>query len=264
MDSVVLTFFPHPRMVLQKDSDIKLINTIAEKETILKDLGLSQLVVNPFTKEFSRLSAEEFVEQILVKQLKAKHIIIGYDHHFGRNRTANIEDLKRFGKQFGFTVEEITAQDINDVAVSSTKIRNALDEGDIKTTNSYLNYNFMLTGTVVKGKGLGNTIGFPTANISVAENYKLIPKKGVYVVKSTINSVEVFGMMNIGYNPTVDGKVKTIEVHFFDFKADLYGNTLKIELLGRIRDEVKFDSVEALKAQLKLDKLYALDYVQHA
>ncbi|MBQ0769170.1 MAG: bifunctional riboflavin kinase/FAD synthetase [Bizionia sp.] len=261
LEPTVLTFFPHPRMVLQKDADIKLINSIAEKTEILKQFGINRLLVKEFTKDFSRLTAEEFVEQILVKELKAKHIIIGYDHHFGRNRTANIDDLKAFGKVYGFEVEEITKQDINDVAVSSTKIRKALIEGNIKTANSYLGYNFFLSGTVVSGKGLGRTINFPTANIEIVENYKLIPKHGVYVVKSIINSEIVFGMMNIGTNPTVNGGKQTIEVHFLDLDESLYDSHLKVELLHRLRNERKFNSVEALTEQLHRDKQHTLDFI---
>jgi len=264
LDSVLLTFFPHPRMVLQKDADIKLINTLSEKESVLKKLGLTHLVVNEFTKEFSRLTAEEFVREILVKQLNAKHVIIGYDHHFGRNRSANIEDLKRFGKEYNFTVEEISAQDVNEVAVSSTKIRTALLDGDIKTANLYLNYNFMLSGKVIKGKGIGKTIQFPTANIKIAETYKLIPKDGVYVVKSNVDNETVFGMMNIGNNPTVNGTSKSIEIHFFDLDKDLYNQNLKIELLHRLRDEKKYESVDALKTQLKADQSNALEYIKNA
>ena len=259
----ILTFFPHPRMILQKDADIKLLNTLKEKEQILKQFGLDNLVVKKFTKEFSRLTANEFVETILVKQLKAKHVIIGYDHHFGRNRTANIDDLKAFGEQYNFTVEEITAQDINDVAVSSTKIRTALLEGDIKTANSYLGYPFIISGTVEKGKGLGRTIDFPTANITTSESYKLIPKQGVYAVKATINNKTIFGMMNIGTNPTVNGKKETIEVNFFDFNENLYNKTLTISLLKRLRDEVKFESIDALKTQLLQDKTNALQFINN-
>ncbi|WP_299382561.1 bifunctional riboflavin kinase/FAD synthetase [uncultured Lacinutrix sp.] len=257
----ILTFFPHPRMVLQKDADIKLLNTLSEKEQILKQFGLENLVVKKFTKDFSRLTAEEFVESILVKQLKVKHVIIGYDHHFGRNRTANIDDLKAFGKQYNFDVEEITAQDINDVAVSSTKIRTALLEGDIETANSYLGYPFIISGIVEEGKGLGRTLGFPTANINISENYKLIPKQGVYIVKSTIDEKTIFGMMNIGTNPTVNGKTQTIEVNFFNFDEKIYGKTLTIELLERLRDEEKFESVDALKKQLLKDKTNALQFI---
>src|SRR5690606_26083060 len=238
---------------------------IAEKTEILKGFGINRLLVKEFTKDFSRLTAEEFVEQILVKELKAKHIIIGYDHQFGRNRTANIDDLKAFGKVYGFEVEEITKQDINDVAVSSTKIRKALLKGDIKTANSYLGYNFFLTGNVVSGKGLGRTLNFPTANIAIDEGYKLVPKQGVYIVKSSINNQTVFGMMNIGNNPTVNGEKQTIEVHFLDLDESLYDKELKVELLQRLRDEQKFSSVDALKEQLHRDKQHTLDFIaQHA
>lgn len=258
----LLTFFPHPRMVLQKDANIKLINTIDEKKDILKQFGISNLVIKEFTKEFSRLTAEDFVKNILVDHLKAKHIIIGYDHHFGRNRNANIEDLKQFGKDFDFEVEEISKQDINDVAVSSTKIRAALQEGNIKTANTYLGYNFMLTGKVIDGKKLGQTINYPTANLHIEETYKLIPKHGVYIVKSIIDNITVYGMMNIGHNPTVNGKHQTIETHFFDFNKDLYGQNLKIELLQRLRDEQKFNSVEELQSQLHIDKNNALEFIK--
>ena len=216
LKSTVLTFFPHPRMILQKDSDIKLINTIEEKTNILEKLGLDYLIIHPFTSDFSRLSATEFVRDLLVNELRTKKIIIGYDHRFGRNRTADINDLTTFGNTFDFEVEEISAQEIDDVSVSSTKIRKALDAGEIQTANVYLGYNFMLTGTVKKGKGLGRKLGFPTANLHITESYKLIPKNGVYVVESTILNNKVFGMMNIGFNPTVSGTEKTIEINFFD------------------------------------------------
>ncbi len=260
--SVVLTFFPHPRMVLQKDANIKLINTINERRVILDGLGLDFLLIKNFTKAFSRLSAEDFVKQVLVDTLNAKKVIIGYDHRFGRNRNANIEDLKRYGKLYGFIVEEIPAQDIDDVSVSSTKIRHALNEGNIEKANTYLGYSFSLTGTVVKGRSLGRKIGFPTANIAINETYKLIPKQGAYVVCTTINNTVVYGMMNIGNNPTVDGKTQSIEVHFFNFNTDIYNKTLQIAVLHRLRDEQKFASIEALKAQLEVDKKNALDFIK--
>lgn len=262
LQSVVLTFFPHPRMVLQNDANIKLINTIEERSLILKQLGLDVLIIKKFTKDFSRLTAEEFVSEILVKQLHAKKIIIGYDHHFGRNRSANIEDLKAFGIQYDFDVEEISAQDINEVSVSSTKIRNALVEGDVKTANKYLGNYFMLTGKVVKGKSLGNTIGFPTANLNIKETYKLIPKLGAYIVKTIYKNQTVYGMMNIGTNPTIESNnQQSIEVHFFNFNESIYNKTLTIELLDRIRDEQKFDSIEDLKIQLQKDKITSLNYI---
>jgi riboflavin kinase/FMN adenylyltransferase len=258
LKSTVLTFFPHPRMVLQQHSDIKLLNTIEEKVKIFEKTGLDNLIIHPFTKEFSRLSATEFVQDILVDALGTKKIIIGYDHRFGRNRNANITDLIEFGKTMDFDVEEIPAQEIEDVSVSSTKIRNALLEGDIETANTYLGYPYMLTGTVSKGKGLGRQINFPTANLHIPEEYKLIPKKGVYVVKSSIDGITVYGMMNIGYNPTVSGTEKSIEIHFFDFENNLYDKKLQIDILERIRDEHKFDTLEDLKAQLQVDKKTSL------
>lgn len=255
LQALVLTFFPHPRMVIQNDSNIKLINTIDEKAKQLEQLGVDHLVVKEFTKSFSRLTALEYVRDILVNKLKVKHIIVGYDHHFGRNRTANINELKEFGAFYDFEVTEIEPQEVDDVAVSSTKIRSAILEGKIPTANKFLGYNFMLNGTVIKGKGLGKTLDFPTANIQIEAAYKLIPKHGVYVVKSQIKGVEVFGMMNIGKNPTVsEGNQTKIEVHFFDFSANLYGAVLKIELLDYLRSEIKFPNIEALKLQLEKDK----------
>ncbi len=263
LTATVLTFFPHPRMVLQQDSGIKLLNTIEEKTKILKEIGLDCLVIHPFTREFSRLSATEFVRDILVNSLKTKKIIIGYDHRFGRNRNANINDLITFGNTFDFEVEEISAQEINDISVSSTKIRKALEEGNITTANSYLGYEYMLTGTVKRGKGLGRQLGFPTANLYIEEDYKLIPKNGVYIVKSYIDNTLVYGMMNIGLNPTVNTNTaeKNIEIHFFDFEQDLYYQKIQIDIIERIRDEQKFDSVTALKVQLEKDKKTALDLI---
>lgn len=253
LQAIVLTFFPHPRMVVQKDTDIKMLNTIDEKNKLMEAEGIDHLVVKKFTKQFSRLSAQDYVREVLVETLHVKHIIIGYDHHFGRNRTANINDLKAFGEIYNFKVTEISAEEIDEVTVSSTKIRKALLDGDVKTANIFLGYNFMLTGKVVKGKGLGKQLNYPTANIRIEEPYKLIPKNGVYVVKSNIKDAIVFGMMNIGTNPTVDGKVQSIEVHFFNFSQDIYGKILEVEILERLRDEQKFDSLEDLKNQLSKD-----------
>ena len=260
--SVLLTFFPHPRMVLQKDNSLELINTIEERAELLKKTGLDYLIIHPFSKEFSRMTALEFVRDILVNQLNISKLIIGYDHHFGKNREGNIVQLTEYSHLYDFTVEEIPAQDIDDVSVSSTKIRRALAEGNIETANNYLGYNFMLRGTVVNGKQLGGTIGYPTANIDVKESYKLIPKTGVYVVKSTIDKKEVFGIMNIGNRPTVDGSHQTIEVHFLDFNDDLYNQNLTIELLYFLRDEKKFNSIEALIIQIKKDEQIARDFIK--
>lgn len=264
LKSVILTFFPHPRMVLQQDPDLKLINTLDEKTAILEKTGVNELIVYPFTKAFSRLTALEFVQDILVEKLRAGKIIIGYDHRFGRNRTATIQDLRAFGAAFNFEVEEIPAEEINEVSISSTKIRSALNDGDIQMANTYLGYAFMLSGTIVKGKGLGRRLAFPTANLHIEEPYKLIPKNGVYVVKSSLDKKLVYGMMNIGFNPTVNGTKKTIEVHFFDFNADLYERNIQVDLLIRLRDEQRFESVEALQNQLIKDKENALRYIRYA
>jgi riboflavin kinase/FMN adenylyltransferase len=245
-------------MVLQTHADIKLLNTIDERKTILSQIGIDNLIIKKFTQDFSRLSANDYVKHILVDELNVKHVIIGYDHRFGRNRSANIEDLKGYGAQFDFEVEEISVKDIEDVAISSTKIRNALNNGDVKTANTYLGYNYFLSGNVVKGKQIGSKIGFPTANVKIPEDYKLIPKNGAYVVQSNINNTTVYGMMNIGTNPTVNGKTQSIEVHFFNFNEDIYDTSIQVELIDRLRDEQKFDSVELLKEQLNKDKEKAL------
>ncbi len=260
-ESLVLTFFPHPRMVLQEHSDIKLLNTIDEKIDLLEKIGIENLVIHPFDEAFSRLTAEEFVSNILVDRFHIQKIVIGHDHRFGRNRTANIDDLIAYGKEYGFEVEQISVQEINDISVSSTKIRNALLEGDMALVNDYLGYNYFLTGSIIQGKQLGRTIGFPTANLKIEENYKLIPQNGVYIVKSIIDGQNVFGMMNIGFNPTVDGQKQSIEIHYFDFNADLYNQKISVSILQRIRSEQKFESVDLLKEQLEKDKKTALAFL---
>ena len=262
-ESLVLTFFPHPRMVLQEQSDIKLLNTISEKIALLEKIGIQNLVIHPFDEGFSKLTAEEFVRTILVDRFHIKKIIIGHDHRFGRNRTADINDLITFGKQYGFEVEQISAQEIKDVSVSSTKIRKALMEGDMALANEYLGYDYFLKGTVFKGKQLGRTIGFPTANLKIEENYKLIPKIGVYVVKSIIDQKTVFGMMNIGFNPTVGGENLSIEINYFDFDANIYGREISVAILKYLRPEQKFDSVALLQKQLEKDKNMAMAYLNN-
>lgn len=259
--SVLLTFFPHPRMVLQKDNSLELINTIEERADLLKKTGLDYLIIHPFSKEFSRMTALDFVRDILVNQLNISKLIIGYDHHFGKNREGNIVQLTEYSHLYDFTVEEIPAQDIDNVSVSSTKVRRALAEGNIKTANNYLGYNFMLSGIVVNGKQLGGKIGYPTANVDIKESYKLIPKTGVYVVKSTIDKKVIFGIMNIGNRPTLDGGYQTIEVHFLDFNANLYNKSLTIELLYFLRDEKKFNSIENLILQIRNDEQIARNYL---
>jgi riboflavin kinase/FMN adenylyltransferase len=260
-ESLVLTFFPHPRTILQEGTEMKQLNTLDEKITLLENLGIDHLVIHPFDKEFSRLTAEEFVKDVLVDTFKLKKIIIGHDHRFGRNRTANIDDLIGFGNSYGFEVEQISVKEINEVSISSTKIRKALDDGNIELANDYLGYNYSLTGIVSKGKQLGRTIGYPTANIQIEESYKLIPSNGVYIGKSIIDGVTVFGMMNIGTRPTVDGTTQTIEIHFFDFNKDLYNQKITVSLLKRMRSEQKFESIDILKNQLGIDKTTAQNYI---
>lgn len=261
-EAVLLTFFPHPRMILQKNSDIKMINTIDEKSSLLKNKGIDTLVIHPFDVEFSRLTALEFVREILVQKLNISKIFVGYDHHFGKNREGDFEQLQEYGNMFGFEVQEISAKTLNDISISSTKIRTALNEGNIEKANKYLGYKFSLSGNVVSGNNLGTKLGFPTANISIEESYKLIPKTGVYLVKSEINNTLFFGMMNIGNRPTIDGKHQTIEVNFFNLDKDLYGTTIKVELLKFLRDEQKFDSIADLKNQLKKDKQLAQSIIK--
>lgn len=250
-------------MVLQQESEIKLINTLREKKQLLEQTGLDHLIVHPFTKAFSRLTAIEFVRDILVNSLKAKKIIIGYDHRFGRNRTATIEDLREFGTVYNFEVEEISAQELDEVTVSSTKIRKALETGDITTANHYLGYPFMLSGTVVKGQRIGRTIDYPTANLKIHEPHKLIPANGVYIVFAEIEGNLVYGITSIGTNPTVGGKQKTIETYFLDFNADLYDQPLRIEFIKHIRGEETFNDVEALKEAIKQDEEHARTYLKH-
>ena len=260
-ESAILTFFPHPRMVLQDQTEIRLLNTIAERTSLLEKKGLDNLIIHPFDKAFSRMTAEEFVKDILVDHLNIEKIVIGYDHRFGRNRTANIDDLIEFGEKYNFEVEQISAQEIQEASVSSTKIRTALEEGNIALANQYLGYLYFLTGVVKEGKKLGRTIGFPTANLKIEENYKLIPKDGVYIVESTLNGKKIYGMMNIGTNPTFDESVLSIEIHFLDFNADLYNQKIQISILEYLRAEQKFESVALLKTQLDIDKNQTLQYV---
>ena len=261
-ESLVHTFFPHPRIVLQEGVEMKQLNTLDEKINLLDNLGIDNLVVHPFDKAFSRMTAEEFVKEVLVDVFKIKKIIIGHDHRFGRNRTANINDLITFGEIYGFEVAQISAKEINEVSISSTKIRNALLDGNVELATTYLGYNYSLTGIVSKGKQLGRTIGFPTANIQIEEDYKLVPLNGVYIAKSVLEGKTIYGMMNIGTRPTVDGTTQTIEVYFFDFNEDLYNRKITVSLLKRMRSEQKFVSVDDLKTQLLLDKTAAQDYIR--
>jgi riboflavin kinase/FMN adenylyltransferase len=255
LESSVLTFFPHPRTVLNPDSSLKLINTIEERIGLFKKSKIDNLIVHPFTKEFSELDSEDYVKNILVDQLKAKIVLIGYDHKFGKNRTADINNLKEYGIKYNFEVIEIKAEEINDIAISSTKIRNSIEEGDIQLTNSYLGYEFSFFGKVVKGNSIGKTLGFPTANIKIGTDLKLIPKNGVYLISTIINQKIIFGMMNIGIKPTTNENTKSIEVNLFDFNQDLYDTNITIYIKQFLREEIKFDSLNELKLQIEKDKI---------
>ena len=255
LESSVLTFFPHPRTVLNPNSSLKLINTIEERISLFKKSKIDNLIVHPFTKEFSELDSEDYVKNILVDQLKAKIVLIGYDHKFGKNRTADINNLKDYGIKYNFEVIEIKAEEINDIAISSTKIRNSIEEGDIQLTNSYLGYEFSFFGKVVKGNSIGKTLGFPTANIKIGTDLKLIPKNGVYLISTIINQKIIFGMMNIGIKPTTNENTKSIEVNLFDFNQDLYDTNITIYIKQFLREEIKFDSLNELKLQIEKDKI---------
>ena len=255
LESSVLTFFPHPRTVLNPNSSLKLINTIEERVSLFKKSKIDNLIVHPFTKEFSELDSEDYVKNILVDQLKAKIVLIGYDHKFGKNRTADINNLKDYGIKYNFEVIEIKAEEINDIAISSTKIRNSIEEGDIQLTNSYLGYEFSFFGKVVKGNSIGKTLGFPTANIKIGTDLKLIPKNGVYLISTIINQKIIFGMMNIGIKPTTNENTKSIEVNLFDFNQDLYDTNITIYIKQFLREEIKFDSLNELKLQIEKDKI---------
>lgn len=259
--SMILTFYPHPRRVLDQSNDIKMLTTIDEKIILLEKFGLDDLIIEPFTKEFSRLSALDFVRNILVNQLHIKKLVIGYDHQFGKNREGNFEQLSEYGDLYDFKVEKISAQEIDSVSVSSTKIRKAIEMGDMETANAYLGYHYLLTGKIIKGQGIGRKINYPTVNLNIEEDYKLIPKKGVYIVRTNLNKDTVNGIMNIGFRPTVGGKGQTIEIHLLDFNADLYGSSMQIEVLHRLRDEKKFENIEELAGQIASDEKSAREWL---
>lgn len=258
-ESVLLTFFPHPRMVLYPEqNDLRLINTIEERVELLKKTGIDHLIIHPFTKEFSRMTSLDFVRDILVTKLNTKKLVIGYDHHFGKNREGSFEHLKEYGPVYGFDVEEISAQEIQQINISSTKIRNSVLIGEIKAANQFLGYHYFINGTVVEGEKIGRQIGFPTANLKVNDWYKLIPGNGVYAVKVGFEGVTYNGMLNIGTRPTISGNDVTIEVHLFNFNQDIYTKNLRIEFVEKIREEEKFNQLTDLQSQLIHDKEKAL------
>ena len=256
LKSVLLTFFPHPRMVLQPDISMRLIQTIQEREKALQKTGLDYLVIHPFSTEFSRLSADDYVKQILVEQLNVRKVVVGYDHRFGRNRTASLEDMYHYADIHEFEVIEINAEKIESTAVSSTKIRKAIDEGNIELANTYLGHSFTIEGMVIDGDKRGRELSYPTANIDLQNQHKIVPKQGVYLVKSKLKGRVVYGMMNIGTKPTFDTTMPSIEVHFLDWNGDLYGQAVQVELLKWVREERKFSSVEELQTQIQADEQY--------
>ena len=255
-ETVLMTFDPHPRAVLQpENTDLKLLSDINEKTFLLEQAGIDHLIIQPFTIPFSRKTSLEFIEELIVEKIGTTKLVIGYDHHFGRNREGSFEHLKEYGPMYGFEVEEIPAQDIDNVNVSSTKIRAALQEGDISTANLYLGHKYMLTGEVVGGDALGRKLGYPTANIHNNETRKLVPKTGVYAVKVLWNNEWFGGMLNIGIRPTVTEETITkIEVHIFNFDHSIYGQQIRVFFCARLRDEKRFESLDALKQQLHEDE----------
>lgn len=259
---IIVTFFPHPTHVLTPDRPLKMINSINERVALLKDKGIETVVVKEFTKEFSKTTALELIQKDLLIEHQMQTLLVGYDHSFGKNKEGDYETLKNYGERLHFSVKQVTAFEKDKLAISSTLIRNLLLEGNIIKANQYLNYTFCLYGKVVKGNQLGRRIGFNTANIDLDYPNKIVPKLGVYVVQSTIDAKDYFGMMNIGYRPTINGTTRTIEVHYFNFDANLYDKEICVKLLHRIRDEFKFDSIDELKKQLKKDRLYSLAYLK--
>jgi riboflavin kinase/FMN adenylyltransferase len=261
-ESVLLTFSPHPRMVLFPDShQLKLIQTENEKIDKLSETGLENLIIFPFTFEFSRLSAMEFVRDILVNTLNIHTIVIGYDHQFGRNREGNIQYLKDVSATYEFEAIEIPAKEIDEINISSTKIRKAIENGDIERANLFLGAKFELNGTVIEGAQIGRTIGFPTANLFIEDSTKILPANGVYVVAVLLDEVRFKGVMNIGFRPTIDTSLrKQIEIHIFDFERDIYGRKLQVEILTRLRDEIKFENKDFLVEQIQQDVSMARDF----
>ncbi len=254
--SVLLTFYPHPRMVLfPENNDLKMLNTQDEKVDLLAKSNLDHLIIHPFSREFSRLNSVEFVRDVLVNQLGVSKLIIGYDHHFGRNREGTFDDLLELASLYGFEVEQIEAQEFKDTQVSSTKIRSAIQEGDMKMVRHFLGYPFLLSGKVVRGAGIGRTLGFKTANIEIKDRFKIIPPNGVYAVHVKIKEEAYIGMLNIGIRPSINDKGGiTIEVHIFGLDEELYGLEISVGLTEKIREEQKFENIDLLKQQLEFDK----------
>ncbi len=258
-ETVLLTYWPHPRLILQpQDKSLRLLSTLSEKVKLLEEMGIDHLIILPFTEELSQMSSAEFIQTILVEKIQTKTLVIGYDHKFGKNREGSFEYLQSHSHLFGFAIEEISRQDVDDLGVSSTKIRTALAQGDISTANKYLGRPYDLSGQVVTGQQIGRSLGFPTANIQIADDYKLLPRDGAYAVLAEVNSIQYKAILNIGDRPTVDGEKKTIEAHLIDFEGDLYGQDLRIYFQEFLREEKKFESLDALKNQLVVDRERAI------
>lgn len=287
-ESVILTFFPHPRMILNPENHaLKMINTMAEKANILQQLGVDHLIITPFTRDFSNLSAEAYIKEVLIEQIGMKQMVIGYDHRFGKDRCGGLAELKQFSKVYGYTVTEIAEEDVRDIAVSSTRIRNALSLGDVDTANQLMGHAFTLSGKVIKGDQIGRTLGYPTANLFIEESYKIIPSDGIYAVtveilESKNKNQELYnpyqptgleivagksnvykGMAYIGHRPTINGMSQNIEVNIFDFNGDIYHQNLKMKFLHFIRQDVKFEGLEKLTEQLGKDKVATLKYFKN-
>ncbi|MFA3782489.1 bifunctional riboflavin kinase/FAD synthetase [Melioribacteraceae bacterium 4301-Me] len=260
--SVLVTFEPHPRLVLSKDYNIKLLTTFDEKRKLLQEAGIDNLIVINFTKQFSQLSSEEFIYHYIVQKIGAQHMIIGYDHKFGKDRNGDVNKLKQLGEKWNFSVTSVPPAKINGEIISSTLIRNALNDGDIEKANLFLGRAYSFSGTVVEGVKRGRTLGFPTANIHLNNEMKLIPKRGVYFCSVKLMNENLYGLMNIGIRPTFENKKElVIEVHILNFNDDIYGQELEIDLIKRIRDEKKFESKEQLVNQIENDKKQALEYI---
>lgn len=262
-ETIIITFDPHPRQIIGKENNpVFLINSLAEKIILLQNSGIDHLVVIPFTEAFANQSAEDYIKDFLVNTFKPHTIIIGYDHHFGKGRSGNYKLLEEKATKYNFVVKEIPVHMLQDVTISSTKIREALLHGDIATARNFLGYDYFFTGKVITGNMLGRMIGYPTANIEMEEIQKLVPGNGVYAVLVKINSLEkkeYFGMMNIGIRPTIDGTIRVIEVNIFDFDEDIYGKLITVTLKKHLRNEIKFNGLDALKEQLAKDKLDAME-----
>jgi riboflavin kinase/FMN adenylyltransferase len=264
-DSVLITLYPHPRFIIQpEDNNLKLLTTLEEKKILLEKLGIDILIVLPFDEKISNLTPLEYVRDLIVKHLNPIKMIVGYDHRFGKNREGSMIDLEKFGEAFGFMVEQIDAKTVEEITVSSTKIRKALEMGNIALANQYLGYSYTFSGSVERGMQLGRKMGYKTANIQISDPLKRAPGNGIYAARAILNGKQFNGMLSIGTNPTIEDKASSIEMHLFEFNIDIYNQTLSIILVKKIRDEVKFDGLDELKAQLEKDERECREILMNA